>query len=158
MLKPTLESLATTFQSPETSVMCLARSEQEPGGSEDRNWNWRMPDYRYAPSRARSQPGYVGSYAMDGMAMALHCVYHTSSFRGAVLKCVNMGGDADSVGSLVGQIAGSFYGAKSIPEEWIRELQRWDRGGDIALRAFLLFSLHQTAIPTPGSVVSPAAT
>ena len=42
-------------------------------------------------------PGYIGSYAMDGFAMALHCVYHTSSLPQAILKCANLRGDADSV-------------------------------------------------------------
>lgn len=44
------------------------------------------------------------------MAMALHIVYHTNSFFEAVLWAVNMGGDCDSVGSVVGQIAGAMYG------------------------------------------------
>lgn len=42
--------------------------------------------------------------------MALHIVYHTSSFYEAVLWSVNMGGDCDSVGSVVGQMAGAMYG------------------------------------------------
>lgn len=42
--------------------------------------------------------------------MALHIVYHTTSFAEAVLWAVNMGGDCDSVGSVVGQIAGAMYG------------------------------------------------
>lgn len=47
---------------------------------------------------------------MDALAMALYIVYHTSSFFEAVLWAVNMGGDCDSVGSVVGQIAGAMYG------------------------------------------------
>lgn len=31
-------------------------------------------------------PGYVGSYAMDGLAMALHCVYTTETFKQALVK------------------------------------------------------------------------
>lgn len=47
---------------------------------------------------------------MDAMAMALHIAYHTESFYDAVLWSVNMGGDCDSVGSVVGQITGAMYG------------------------------------------------
>lgn len=47
---------------------------------------------------------------MDALSMALHIVYHTESFADAVLWAVNMGGDCDSVGSVVGQIAGAMYG------------------------------------------------
>jgi hypothetical protein len=31
-------------------------------------------------------PGYIGSYAMDGLAMALHCVYTTETFKQALVK------------------------------------------------------------------------
>jgi ADP-ribosylglycohydrolase len=47
--------------------------------------------------RVHENAGYYGSYAMDGMCMALHCLYHTSDFPSAVLKCANMCGDAGMV-------------------------------------------------------------
>ena len=47
--------------------------------------------------------GYFGAYSLDGLAMALHCVYNTTSFDDALVKCVNFNGDADSTGSMVGQ-------------------------------------------------------
>ena len=31
---------------------------------------------------------------------------------------VNLGDDADTVGAIYGQLAGAYYGASSIPEEW----------------------------------------
>lgn len=43
-----------------------------------------------------------------------------------------------SVGSVVGQIAGSIYGLPQIPQEWIACVQKWDNNGDIALRAYML--------------------
>ncbi len=42
--------------------------------------------------------------------MALHCIYTTGSFEDAVVKCINYAGDADSTGSVTGQIAGAIYG------------------------------------------------
>ena len=46
------------------------------------------------------------------MEAALWCVYNTSSFEDAVLKAINLGGDADTVGAITGQIAGALYGVK----------------------------------------------
>lgn len=138
------------FSSNVYSIQCLAASKQEEPHEDnegaklqDRNWNWKDGDFRYSPSRAREQPGYVGSYAMDNMAMSLHCVYSTTSFRDAVLKAANVRGDSDSVASVVGQIAGAIYGASSIPKHWIECVQQWDRG-TIALRAYKLF--HKTPL------------
>jgi ADP-ribosylglycohydrolase len=47
---------------------------------------------------------------MDGLAMALHMVYYTDSFKECAVKCADMGGDCDTVGSIAGQIAGAAYG------------------------------------------------
>ena len=127
------------FTSPERSVVCLARSEEEEPGNPDRNWNWKDPHYRFSPARSRLNPGYVGGYAMDGLAMALHCVYSTTNFNEAVLKAANMAGDSDTVGAICGQIAGAIYGSRMILPDMVEKIQRWDNGGDIAMRAYKLF-------------------
>eukprot|EP00043_Microstomoeca_roanoka_P008676 m.83463 g.83463 ORF g.83463 m.83463 type:complete len:142 (-) comp14345_c1_seq2:134-559(-) len=82
------------------------------------------------------------SYCMDGLAMALHCVWTTDSFPGAVLKAVNKRGDADTVGAITGQIAGAIYGYTKIPHDWIETIRQWDPHNTIAIRAYKLFN-HQ---------------
>jgi len=152
-LKALLEKLETDFKPKLYSVSCLARSEHEDLShytqqeiqslklkSEDRDWRWKELGYRFCPSRAREQPGYIGSYAMDGLAMSLHCLFTTSSFEECLLKAANLGGDADTVCAIAGQMAGSVYGVSSIPKTWLDVLQKWDNGGDIALKAFKLFT------------------
>jgi ADP-ribosylglycohydrolase len=42
--------------------------------------------------------------------MALHICYYATTPKNAILKAANMGGDCDTVGAIVGQIMGSFYG------------------------------------------------
>jgi len=54
--------------------------------------------------------GYIGSYCMDGLSMALHIIYHTNSFKECAIKNADIGGDCDTVGSIAGQIAGAIYG------------------------------------------------
>lgn len=105
----------------------------------DRNWNWKAADFRYSPTRAKVNPGYIGSYAMDAMAMALHVLWSTESFPEAVLRAVNLRGDADTLGAIVAQIGGCFYGCSAIPVDWKRTVMRWD-GNEIALRAAHLYS------------------
>ena len=55
---------------------------------------------------------------------ALWCFIKTDNFRDAVLKAVNLGDDADTVGAVVGQIAGAYYGEDAIPETWRQQLVR----------------------------------
>ena len=138
-LKDILEDLKD-FNCEYKSVICLANSKIE-NKDKNRNWNWKDKDFKYSEERAKEKPGYIGSYCMDGLAMALHVLYHTDTFEKAILKAVNLRGDADSVGSIVGQIAGAFYEFDSIPEDWIKEVNRWDKD-EIALRGFLLCHLN----------------
>lgn len=42
--------------------------------------------------------------------MALHTVWHSSSFQEVALINANIGGDCDTVGAIAGQIAGAIYG------------------------------------------------
>lgn len=141
-----LNNLHETFKSELYSIKCLVNAVQEEQCEankehqlKDRNWNWKHENHRYSPTRSMKQPGYIGSYAMDNLCMSLHCVWSTNSFSEAVLKCVNMRGDSDSVAAVCGQIAGSFYGFESIPSEWITKILQWDPFGLIPYRAKLLY-------------------
>jgi len=47
---------------------------------------------------------------MDALAMALHTVWITDSFKDVAILNANLGGDCDTVGAIAGQIAGAMYG------------------------------------------------
>jgi ADP-ribosyl-[dinitrogen reductase] hydrolase len=132
-----------------SSAKCLALSLEDPNPTQDRynktpadrSWNWKSPTHKFSPTRNTLNSGYMGSYAMDGLTMALHCVYNTESFCEAILKIVNLGGDADTTGSICGQIAGAIYGISAVRPNWARYVMQWDNGGEIALRAFSLLRI-----------------
>lgn len=42
--------------------------------------------------------------------------------RACIVQTVNKGGDADSAGALSGILAGATYGARSIPQPWLKGL------------------------------------
>eukprot|EP01123_Difflugia_compressa_P007067 TRINITY_DN1953_c0_g5_i1.p1 TRINITY_DN1953_c0_g5~~TRINITY_DN1953_c0_g5_i1.p1 ORF type:complete len:518 (-),score=124.56 TRINITY_DN1953_c0_g5_i1:29-1582(-) len=109
------------------------------------DFNWKNSNFQYNSNRARSQPGYVGSYAMDAMAMALHCVFTTTSFKKAMLKCANIRGDSDSVCAVAGQIAGAVYGFTQIPKTWVHTVLEWDPEFWIPKRAHCLFYSDELA-------------
>ena len=127
-------------ESPELNSFCK--------GPEDRDWNWKKPEFTYSKTRVNDNSGYIGSYAMDGLSMALHCVYTTEAFTDALLKIVNMGGDSDTVGSIGGQIAGAIYGVDGIKPLWKHYVMKWDNKGEIPLRAMccILSELREKAL------------
>ena len=54
---------------------------------------------------------------------ALWCLYTTKTFKDCIIKVINLGGDADTVGAIAGQMAGAIYGCSEIPSEWIYKLK-----------------------------------
>lgn len=128
----------------------------EPDDSTERNWNWKSTSLEICDTLKRridSRPdgtyngypvsrGYFGAYSVDGLAVALFSLYHTSTFNDAVERCVNFLGDADSTGAIVGQLAGAFYGSGAIDSRFVECMRRWDNG-DVVIRAVLLHVLGE---------------
>jgi len=115
----------------------------------ERCWNWKAESLDIAATlaaRGWSYNGYpvtadyFGSYCLDGLAVALWAVYHTTSFDEAVTRAVNFCGDADSFGSMAGQLAGALYGYSAINPQFIEWQSRWD-DHELAARALLLHHL-----------------
>ena len=74
------------------------------------------------PEDRISSSGYV----LDTLEAALWCLLNTDNYKSLALKAVNLGGDTDTVGAVAGGLAGIFYGAESIPADWLATLKRRD--------------------------------
>ena len=72
-------------------------------------------DWKGRDRESISSTGFV----VHTLEAALWAVNTTSSFSAAVLKAVNLGDDADSVGAVAGQLAGARYGVSAIPQDWL---------------------------------------
>ena len=72
-------------------------------------------------TKTRAQIRSTG-YVIDTLEAALWSVATTDSFEAALVKAVNLGGDADTVGAVTGQVAGALYGASAIPRCWLEPL------------------------------------
>ena len=67
----------------------------------------------------REPPEIEGSgYVVRCLEAALWAFHRSQSFRDGCLLAVNLGDDADTTAAVYGQLAGAFYGASGIPEEW----------------------------------------
>ena len=77
------------------------------------------PRFRFEP-----WPGNTSGYIVDTMQTVLHAFFRNDSVESCVVDVVNRGGDADTAGALVGQLAGACYGLADIPPRWLRQLDR----------------------------------
>lgn len=84
---------------------------------------------------------------------ALWCFAKADSFRDAVLRAVNLGGDTDTAGAICGQLAGAFWGSRAIPTEWLEKLAWRERIQAIADELYRRASALDS--PTAGTDNSP---
>lgn len=61
-------------------------------------------------------------YVIDTLEAALWADASTTTFEDALVLAVNLGGDADTVGAVTGQICGARYGMSGIPQRWLDAL------------------------------------
>ncbi|MGV3611487.1 MAG: ADP-ribosylglycohydrolase family protein [Fluviicola sp.] len=67
---------------------------------------------------------YSSGYVIHSLEASVWCLLTTKSYKEAVLKAVNLGGDTDTIGSITGGLAGLYYGSSSIPGDWIEKVVR----------------------------------
>lgn len=77
--------------------------------------------------RVKEPPEIRGmGYVVDSLEAALWAFARTENFRDGCLAAVNLGDDADTTGAIYGQLAGAYYGAGAIPDEWKNTLVKRD--------------------------------
>lgn len=70
----------------------------------------------------------VSGFAPNTVAVALYAwLRHRGDFRSTLTSAMACGGDVDSVGAIVGGIAGAEAGEAGIPAEWIQPIADWPR-------------------------------
>jgi ADP-ribosylglycohydrolase len=70
----------------------------------------------------------------------------TDSFEEALTEIINLGGDTDTAGAILGALAGAHYGAAQIPSRWLDGLQNKE-GIDVRAQALACRSGEGLLIP-----------
>jgi ADP-ribosyl-[dinitrogen reductase] hydrolase len=58
-------------------------------------------------------------FVLATLEAALWAIWNSDSFEEALIKAINLAGDADTVGAVTGQLAGAIYGTSNIPSGWL---------------------------------------
>jgi ADP-ribosyl-[dinitrogen reductase] hydrolase len=75
--------------------------------------------------KQKEPPVIIGSgFVVRSLEAVLWAFHRSDSFRERALLAVNLGNDADTTGAIYGQLAGAFYGADAISEDWVERLAR----------------------------------
>lgn len=89
---------------------------------------------------ARTEPEVISTgYVLATFEAALWAFAPQDGFAAIILRAVNLGDDADTVGAVAGQLAGARYGLSAIPPDWLDVLLWRDEivalGRDLVARA-----------------------
>ena len=68
-----------------------------------------------------------GAAAIDSVPTAIYSFLAHRDFKSAVQFAVSLGGDADTIGSMTGAIAGACCGIEGIPSQWHETVEDRDR-------------------------------
>lgn len=80
-------------------------------------------------------------YVVDALEAALWCCLNHESYAETVLAAVNLGDDTDTTAAIAGGLAGLYYGLDNIPQDWQKQLPRYD---DILKLGDRLFAAIET--------------
>ena len=70
----------------------------------------------------------VSGYAFHTVPVALYgWLRHSDDFKMALVQTLDCGGDTDTVGAIVGALAGASAGEDGIPNEWRNGIWEWPR-------------------------------
>ncbi len=71
----------------------------------------------HAPHKTRRDLPNTG-WVRHTLESAIWGLLTTDNFESALVRVVNLGGDADTAGAVVGAMAGAAYGIEAIPRRW----------------------------------------
>lgn len=63
-----------------------------------------------------------GGYVVHTLEASFWCLLNTSDYTEAVFKAINLGEDTDTTATVVGAVAGMYYGLNDVPKEWIHAI------------------------------------
>ena len=76
-------------------------------------------------------------YVVNTLQAALWSFTQGDDFESVILRAVNLGGDADTIAAVAGQIAGATWGLSAIPPRWTQRIYSGERILKLAMDLFM---------------------
>lgn len=119
---------------------CIANVEKTLDMPQDQAFQTILDEARnHGPSVPCKRP--TMGFAPAAIASCFYLLITTASFQEGIISMINLGGDADSTGAVLGAMAGAYFGLETIPQDWITPL--FNKNG-LDARAKALFNLPET--------------
>ena len=70
-------------------------------------------------------------WSVTTLQAALWAFNITTDYKSGLIQAVNLGGDADTIGAVYGQIAGAYYGVSAIPQTWVKAVKTYEKVNEL---------------------------
>jgi ADP-ribosylglycohydrolase len=95
----------------------------------------------------------VTGYSLHVVPVAIYAwMRHPGEFRTALVDALACGGDTDTVGAILGALAGATVGKEGIPADWLNRIWEWPRSVKFMERVAARLA-QQQAVSAPLGVV-----
>jgi ADP-ribosylglycohydrolase len=95
----------------------------------------------------------ISGYSLHVVPVAIYAwLRHPADFRIALTSALDCGGDTDTVGAVVGALAGASAGQGCIPNEWLATLWEWPRSSLVIERIADRLSAQKSSTEKSGPV------
>lgn len=68
------------------------------------------------------QPSGYAGYVVECLEAAVWCVLNCESYEEAMIQCVNLAGESDTIAAVAGGAAGAYWGEDAISGRWLDQL------------------------------------
>lgn len=111
-----------------------------------------QPEVREVLLAAPALPRHAirsGGHALETLGAAFWAFVNHPGFEDAVVAAVNLGDDADTIGAIVGALAGAREGIAAVPDRWLADLRDAEHLADLARALHRLMQAGWQGSPAP---------
>ena len=105
--------------------------------TDDVSWSQSIRNIGLGSWRGKPEPEISSTgYVVHTLEAAFWAFEQSTCFEEAIITAVNLGHDSDTIGAVVGQIAGAVWGLSGIPAKWVERLYDTQRIQDLGRTLF----------------------
>lgn len=95
----------------------------------------------------------ISGFSLHVVPIAIYAwLRHPADFKASLTSALNCGGDTDTVGAVVGALAGASGGENCIPREWVDAIWEWPRSLAVIDRIAARLAEQKSSSQPVGSV------
>ncbi|MDD4126290.1 MAG: ADP-ribosylglycohydrolase family protein [Methanomicrobium sp.] len=103
-------------------VSRLCRGESKNNAYDNAFLECENRDVKRVLGNLKSYPLNPSLDSLEATHCAVSIFMDADNFEEMLIRAVNLGGDADTIGAISGAVGGAFWGCNEIPQRWVRKL------------------------------------